>query len=173
MFLCSSTKARNNHEAKPCDDTFFDRTTDLGLQRSEIVAFINTLNRMSESLNAVEKFRRIWIDRDRLATSPSSSSSSHVGQATSAAMPTTETRLGAGLGGVQRTPSSRRVSNPSSPSPSPNRKGGQGQSQLALFGRQGRHLGEMVSQLVELCRNSVASCLNVLASLGRAAGVKL
>lgn len=33
------------------------------LSRGEVVAFINTLHRLSESLNAVEKFRSLWSQR--------------------------------------------------------------------------------------------------------------
>lgn len=32
------------------------------LQRSEVVALINTLHRFSESLEAVEQFRRMWSE---------------------------------------------------------------------------------------------------------------
>lgn len=32
------------------------------LQRSEVVALINTLHRFSESLHAVDVFRRLWRD---------------------------------------------------------------------------------------------------------------
>jgi len=35
------------------------------LSRSEVVAFINTLHRLSESLGAVEKFRTMWQVRER------------------------------------------------------------------------------------------------------------
>ena len=34
------------------------------LQRAEVVALFNTLYRFSESLDAVEEFRRLWKDRD-------------------------------------------------------------------------------------------------------------
>jgi ERO1-like protein beta len=34
------------------------------LQRSEVVALVNTLHRLSESLHAVENFRRMWADTD-------------------------------------------------------------------------------------------------------------
>lgn len=34
------------------------------LQRSEVVALINTLHRLSESLYAVDNFRRMWADTD-------------------------------------------------------------------------------------------------------------
>jgi ERO1-like protein beta len=38
------------------------------LQRSEVVALINTLHRMSESLYAVENFRRMWAETDEDAS---------------------------------------------------------------------------------------------------------
>lgn len=50
-----------------CDDATspsFDNKFELG--RSEIVAFIWTLHRFSESLAAVEKFREMWAQRDRI-----------------------------------------------------------------------------------------------------------
>ena len=37
------------------------------LSRSEVVAFINTLHRLSESLGAVEKFRTLWQTREAAA----------------------------------------------------------------------------------------------------------
>lgn len=37
---------------------------DLDLKPSEIVAFFNTLHRMSQSLAAIEKFRDLWSNRD-------------------------------------------------------------------------------------------------------------
>lgn len=41
----------------------------LVLSRGEVVAFVNTLHRFSESLMAVDKFRKLWSDRsvERLA----------------------------------------------------------------------------------------------------------
>jgi ERO1-like protein beta len=39
------------------------------LQRSEVVALINTLHRLSESLYAVNNFRKIWAESDSKATS--------------------------------------------------------------------------------------------------------
>ena len=36
------------------------------LQRSEIVAMINTLHRFSESLHATEEFRGMWTEREAM-----------------------------------------------------------------------------------------------------------
>lgn len=44
--------------------------SDFHLTRPELIAFINTLNRLSESLDAVEKFRRLWQRRSNEGTLP-------------------------------------------------------------------------------------------------------
>ncbi|GAA5853012.1 hypothetical protein JCM8547_004768 [Rhodosporidiobolus lusitaniae] len=46
------------------------------LSRSEVVAFVNTLHRLSESLEAVDRFRTLWAHRGDAASPPPSSSSS-------------------------------------------------------------------------------------------------
>ena len=43
---------------------FWYSFADLDLKPSEIVAFFNTLHRMSQSLAAIEKFRDLWSTRD-------------------------------------------------------------------------------------------------------------
>ncbi|GAA5979726.1 hypothetical protein JCM11641_004066 [Rhodosporidiobolus odoratus] len=45
------------------------------LSRSEVVAFMNTLHRLSESLEAVGRFRELWAQRGRVSSSSSSSTS--------------------------------------------------------------------------------------------------
>ncbi|MBW0497292.1 hypothetical protein O181_037007 [Austropuccinia psidii MF-1] len=44
--------------------------SDFHLTRAELIAFINTLNRLSESLEAVEKFRKLWEQRSNEGTLP-------------------------------------------------------------------------------------------------------
>ncbi|GAA6034544.1 hypothetical protein JCM8097_005385 [Rhodosporidiobolus ruineniae] len=46
------------------------------LSRSEVVAFVNTLHRLSESLEAVDRFRTLWAARGSSSSSSSASSSS-------------------------------------------------------------------------------------------------
>ncbi|KAK4334663.1 Endoplasmic oxidoreductin-1 [Rhodotorula toruloides] len=43
------------------------------LSRSEVVAFVNTLHRLSESLAAVDRFRTLWAHRNDAKEAPSSS----------------------------------------------------------------------------------------------------
>lgn len=40
------------------------------LTRSELIAFVNTLHRLSESLNAIDKFRKLWKTRSEDGTLP-------------------------------------------------------------------------------------------------------
>lgn len=40
------------------------------LTRSELIAFVNTLHRLSESLNAIDKFRKLWKTRSDEGTLP-------------------------------------------------------------------------------------------------------
>lgn len=54
-----------------CDDTSSSTfNNDFELRRSEIVAFVWTLHRFSESLAAVEQFREMWAKRDQAEGTP-------------------------------------------------------------------------------------------------------
>ncbi|BGP17089.1 hypothetical protein JCM10213_006881 [Rhodosporidiobolus nylandii] len=54
------------------------------LSRSEVVAFVNTLHRLSESLEAVDRFRTLWAQRGASSSPSSPSSSSSTSPATTA-----------------------------------------------------------------------------------------
>ncbi|CDR41399.1 RHTO0S06e01486g1_1 [Rhodotorula toruloides] len=71
------------------------------LSRSEVVAFVNTLHRLSESLAAVDRFRTLWAHRNDAKQAPSSSVSEPVSASAS------------------RPLASSRPSSLSTPSPSP------------------------------------------------------
>ncbi|BGP25516.1 ERO1-like protein beta [Rhodotorula toruloides] len=62
---------------------FSTATTDEGevvLSRSEVVAFVNTLHRLSESLAAVDRFRTLWAHRNDAKTDASFTPSSSVSE---------------------------------------------------------------------------------------------
>lgn len=52
------------------ESTASDGEVVLALSRSEVVAFVNTLNRLSESLAAVGRFRALWAERHGLGRLP-------------------------------------------------------------------------------------------------------
>lgn len=59
--------------ASPTDDPTAATAHAVALSRSELVAFVNTLHRLSESLAAVDRFRTLWAHRGEPAPPPARS----------------------------------------------------------------------------------------------------
>ncbi|KAK4054599.1 endoplasmic oxidoreductin-1 [Microbotryomycetes sp. JL221] len=121
-----------------------DTETSIGttpvLSRGEVVAFVNTLHRLSESLSAVERFRGLWALRGANSALRS----------TSVVTPTVS--------------GSTRDHAPSSFYPS-----GEGKRNLTLNSRpaDSADLKSLIDRLVNMCKDGLNSCLDIFAAARR------
>ncbi|GAA97420.1 uncharacterized protein L969DRAFT_87363 [Mixia osmundae IAM 14324] len=122
-----------------------DETGSLSLARSEVVAFVNTLNRFSSSLAAVERFRDLWEHQERSAQHDKKASSPSAKSPSATAKRRKRKTRKATPGGSARKAQA---------------------SQNANDTRQRREReASLLTRLTEACKHSAASCLHFIANL--------
>lgn len=120
------------------------------LSRGEVVAFVNTLHRLSESLAAVDRFRNLWAHRgDKPAVVDAVSHESGA----QAASPTVSSSVSSSTAGVQE------VTPLNSQMPSVHSTTGNASAKDYVNGRRG-----MLDRLLAICKGGWTTCLDLAGS---------
>lgn len=154
------------------------------LSRGELVAFVNALHRLSESLASVERFRVLWAKRDAIATPLTPAPSSDVVFESPVTSAHAEPSKAAYNSHLPKTPRALRPEPPLEEAkdvPTAGRsekstpQGGSVPKSSATSGRESlelEHAG-VFSWLARLCRDGYRSCFEALAKVGMRAKVEL